>query len=48
VLPGHAAGKPFTDPQHPLEMAWPDPVNWSTTGESRSLVGTGGSVADWR
>jgi len=20
VLPGHAAGEPFTDPQHPLEM----------------------------
>ena len=21
VLPGHAAGEPFADPQHPLEMA---------------------------
>ena len=26
---------------------WPDPVNWSTANESRSLVGTGGSVAGW-
>ena len=28
--------------------SWPDPVNWSTANESRSLVGTGGSVAGWR
>ena len=27
---------------------WPDPVKWSTANESRSLVGTGGSVAGWR
>ena len=33
---------------HLVLRSWPDPVNWSTAGESCSLVGTGGSVAGWR
>jgi hypothetical protein len=28
-----------------IENQWPDPVNWSTANESRSSVGTGGSVS---
>ncbi|WP_438941779.1 GntR family transcriptional regulator, partial [Mycobacterium intracellulare] len=32
----------------PLTRQWPDPMNWSTANESRSLVGTGGSVAGRR
>lgn len=26
MLPGHAAGEPFTDPQHPLKMADSNPA----------------------
>lgn len=30
-----------------MVWGWPDPVNWSTANESRSSVGTGGSIAGW-